>query len=141
MNNNLIIRNADWIGDNQSIKKIRKIVFINEQNVPENLEWDNEDVTALHCIAILNGTVVATGRLQEDGQLGRMAVLKEFRNQGIGSKILQHLLKQQMPEQPLFLNAQTQAVNFYKKFNFSKDGNEFMEAGIPHYLMTLHNDN
>lgn len=141
MTNNLIIRNADWIQDNHSIKQIRRLVFINEQDVPENMEWDNEDVTALHCIAILNGNVVATGRLQEDGQLGRMAVLKEFRNQGIGSKILQHLLQQKTPDQTLFLNAQTQAVNFYKKFNFSKDGNEFIEAGIPHFLMTRHNDN
>ncbi len=137
---NLIIRNADWNTDKQLLKEIRKEVFIDEQQVPEELEWDNDDTNALHCLATLNSTAVATGRLQQDGQLGRMAVIKEFRHMGIGSKVLQHLLKQQQLNIPVFIHAQEHAVDFYKKFNFEINGNEFMEAGIPHYLMTLRND-
>lgn len=136
---NLIIRNADWNTDKHLLKEIRKDVFINEQQVPEDLEWDNEDTTALHCLAMINNKVVATGRLQQDGQLGRMAVTKEFRHQGIGSMVLQHLIMQQ-PNKPIFIHAQKHAVEFYKKFNFEMDGNEFMVAGIPHYLMILRND-
>lgn len=137
----LIIRKADWVTDNQFIKEIRKEVFINEQQVPEKLEWDSEDSSALHCLAILNNIAIATGRLQQDGQLGRMAVIKEFRHKGIGSKVLQYLIDRQQLSKPIFIHAQKHAMEFYKIFNFEKDGNEFMEAGIPHYLMTLRNDN
>jgi len=137
--NKLLIREANWIDDNAAIKQIRTDVFITEQQVPEELEWDNHDKTALHCLAFLNDIPVATGRLQTDGQIGRMAVLKTFRNKGTGSKVLLFLIKTGTTKNnnPLFLHAQKQAVDFYKKFNFIQDGNEFMEAGIPHYLMTL----
>lgn len=135
------IRDADWVQDNSDLKHIRREVFIIEQHVPEELEWDNEDLSALHCLAIVDGQAVATARLQPNGQLGRMAVLKEFRHQGIGSMVLKHLISKSKPQisTPLFLHAQKHAVDFYKRFNFIKDDNEFMEAGIPHYLMTMKN--
>ena len=141
--NILTIRDADWIIDNSTIKKIRTAVFIDEQHIPVELEWDNEDATAQHCIAMINSLPVATARLQTDGQLGRMAVLQDFRNQGIGSLILKHLINrhQDQLDSPLFIHAQKHAIEFYKKFNFVTDGNEFMEAGIPHYLMTMKNNN
>lgn len=138
----VIVRNADWKVDNSDLKKIRQAVFINEQAVPESMEWDNEDTTALHCIATINNQTVATGRLQTDGQLGRMAVLKAYRNKGIGSLVLKHLITQHSLTQstPLFLHAQKHAVNFYNKFNFYIIGDEFFEANIPHYLMQLKNN-
>jgi len=137
--NNLVIRDANWVTDNTAIRQIRTEVFIKEQQVPEALEWDKQDSTALHCLALLNDKPVATGRLQTDGQIGRMAVLKPNRKTGIGSKVLLFLIKAASADknEPVFLHAQKQAVEFYKKFNFIQDDNEFMEAGIPHYLMTL----
>lgn len=135
----IIVRDANWIKDNSAIKSIRRDVFIIEQSVPEELEWDTEDDTALHCIAMFNATPIATGRLQKDGQLGRMAVLKSYRNKGIGSEVLDYLLKQQTSS-PIFIHAQKHAVDFYKKFGFEIKGSEFMEAGIPHYIMTINKD-
>lgn len=135
----LIVRDADWIQDMSAIKNIRREVFIIEQSVPEELEWDTEDDTAVHCIAIFNDTPIATGRLQNDGQLGRMAVLMKYRNKGIGSKVLEHLLERQVST-PIFIHAQKHAVDFYKKFGFNIDSSEFMEAGIPHYIMTIKKD-
>ena len=136
---NLIIRKASWMSDNAAIKQIRTEVFIKEQRVTEELEWDDHDNSALHCLALINDKAVATGRLQTDGQIGRMAVLKPYRRTGIGSKVLLFLINAATAEnkERIFLHAQKQAVEFYKKFNFIQDGNEFMEAGIPHYLMTL----
>ena len=135
----LVIREASWANDNAAIKEIRTEVFIKEQRVPEALEWDTQDKTALHCLALLDDKAVATGRLQTDGQIGRMAVLKSYRKNGIGSRVLMFLIKTGTVDNkpPIFLHAQKQAVEFYKKFNFIQDDNEFMEAGIPHYLMTL----
>lgn len=135
----LIVRDADWIKDNFAIKIIRREVFIIEQSVPEELEWDTDDDTAIHSIAIFNGIPIATGRLQNNGQLGRMAVLKEYRNKGIGSKVLEHLLRQKSSS-PVFIHAQKHAVDFYKRFSFNINGSEFIEAGIPHYIMTINKD-
>lgn len=130
---------ANWDTDSDDIKAIRQQVFINEQLVPEEMEWDDQDQTALHCLARIDGKAVATARLQQDGQLGRMAVLKAYRKHGIGSQMLRFLIKQHQlrSEQPLIIHAQTHAVNFYQKFGFIKQGNEYDEAGIPHYTMIL----
>ncbi|MDH5423793.1 MAG: GNAT family N-acetyltransferase [Gammaproteobacteria bacterium] len=138
----IIIRDADWLQDNSDLKYIRREVFIVEQQVPEAMEWDEQDLSALHCLAIVNNKAVATARLQRNGQLGRMAVLKEYRHRGIGGMLLTHLInKYPLPiSTPLFLHAQKHAVDFYKKYHFIRDENEFMEAGIPHYLMTMRND-
>lgn len=139
---NLTIRDADWIEDNLAIKAIRTSVFINEQNIPCELEWDKEDTTAIHCLAFLNNSPVATCRLQTDGQLGRMSVLKDYRNRGIGQKLLSFMIDSYHKKfkTTLFIHAQKHAVKFYEKFNFVIHGNEFLEANIPHYLMTLKNE-
>lgn len=130
---------ADWSTDKASIKFIRLRVFVEEQKVPEELEWDEHDKTALHCLAKINGEAVATGRLQTDGQLGRMAVLKPFRKLGIGTEVLKFLIKQQklISDSSIIIHAQKHAINFYKKFGFVKQGDEYNEAGIPHYTMIL----
>ena len=133
------IRIADWIRDNALIKSVRHQVFIEEQKVSEELEWDEQDKTAQHCIATIDHKVVATARLQTDGQLGRMAVLQSYRNKGIGTEVLKFLIKlhQKHSTTPIVIHAQTHAINFYKKFGFAIQGEEYYEAGIPHYTMTL----
>lgn len=135
--NSIKIRDANFASE-PGIKFVRETVFIKEQHVPVDLEWDNDDQTAQHVIAKTeNGDVIATARLLNNGHIGRMAVLEPFRFQGIGTKMLNRLIEKarQNGLKDVFLNAQISAVNFYTKAGFCIVGNEFMDAGIPHYKM------
>ncbi len=135
---NYSLKSCQWQQSHQQLSHIRREVFINEQKVPEELEWDEFDAVANHVLVIDSlQQPVATGRIKNDGHIGRMAVLKKFRNQGIGSEILLTLLDiaRQKKLQKVFLHAQLTAVPFYEKFGFECKGNEFMDAGIPHKTM------
>lgn len=131
---------VSWEEAATALRAVRTAVFIREQQVPEELEWDQFDAASVH-VLVLNkaGQPVGTARLLPDGHIGRMAVLKEWRGQGLGSalltKLLQVLIKRHQFEAQL--HAQTSAIPFYKKFGFQIVGEEFMEAGIPHVKMTL----
>lgn len=133
----ITIKKADFKKNSAEIKRIRTSVFIQEQNVPVELEWDELDKDAIHILAYYDNEVVATARLLNDGQIGRMAVLKSFRRRTIGKKMLNYLL--QLADNnnisTIFLSAQTHALDFYKKNGFSVTGSEYMDAGIPHYKM------
>ena len=120
------------------IKTVREMVFIEEQHVPEELEWDGLDEAASHVIALdSHAQVIGTARLLDNGHIGRMAVLAEWRRQGVGSAMLNALLglarQKHLPR--VFLHAQTSAIDFYKQHGFSLRGEEFMDAGIPHRYM------
>lgn len=122
---------------------IRKQVFIAEQGVPEELELDELDLSALHALAYQDGQCVGTGRLVNLGngqaQIGRMAVLPNFRGQGIGREILERLLLAATAEgvSSLILHAQLTAMPFYEKLGFVGQGSIYEEAGIPHRNMML----
>lgn len=122
---------------------IRKQVFIAEQGVPEELELDELDLSALHALAYQDGQCVGTGRLVDLGngqaQIGRMAVLPNFRGQGIGREILERLLLAATAEgvSSLILHAQLTAMPFYEKLGFVGQGSLYEEAGIPHRNMML----
>ena len=122
---------------------IRKQVFIAEQGVPEELELDELDLSALHALAYQDGQCVGTGRLVNLGngqaQIGRMAVLPNFRGQGIGREILERLLLAATAEgaSSLILHAQLTAMPFYEKLGFVSQGSLYEEAGIPHRNMML----
>ncbi|MES9888827.1 MAG: GNAT family N-acetyltransferase [Candidatus Sedimenticola sp. 6PFRAG1] len=136
----LEIRQANWPEDLPALRQVREEVFIREQGVPPDLEWDDDDPEAIHLLAEdTNKRPIGTVRLLPDGQIGRMAVVSSWRNRGIGGRLICHLLestdKQRFPR--LFLNAQTQAVSFYRRFGFAEQGEVFMEAGIPHLRMEL----
>ena len=135
---NIKIRIADWDSDKDSLRKIRRLVFIKEQNVPEDMEWDEYDNSATHFLATLDNKVIATARLKTDGQIGRMAVLAEYRNKGIGSKLLQSILltARQQNLKNVYLHAQVSAISFYKKHGFTACGDIFYEANIPHREMS-----
>ncbi len=117
---------------------LREHVFIQEQQVPEDLEWDGLDEDAIHAIAYdPDGHAIATGRLLADGHIGRMAVLPEWRHKGVGSTILE-LLGQYSLERlgcKPWLDAQIQAVGFYRKHGYEEQGEAFIDAGIPHRHM------
>ena len=132
------IKICDWNNCEALLSDIRRAVFINEQKVPEELEWDEFDTSAQHVLVLdsLNKPV-ATGRIKADGHIGRMAVLKKYRKQGIGSAILLVLLDlaSQRTLEKVYLHAQVSAIPFYLKHGFVCDGDEFMDAGIPHKTM------
>jgi predicted GNAT family N-acyltransferase len=126
-----------WGADRPQLQDVRRRVFIVEQQVPEEEEWDDDDLVAVHVLATRNREPVGTGRLSPAGKIGRMAVLSEVRGHGVGSRILGLLIREASHRGLLdvHLNAQVQAMPFYKKFGFRAEGMEFMEAGIPHRRM------
>lgn len=129
----------DWADAQALAKPIRISVFIEEQHVPELEEWDDEDSVALHVLALNDGEPVATARLTQKGKIGRMAVLKAHRKQGIGAMMLVKLIEvaKQRGLQEVKLWSQTHAQAFYKKYGFTALGDEFLDAGISHVEMRL----
>jgi predicted GNAT family N-acyltransferase len=125
------------------IEKIRTTVFIEEQKVPTELEWDEFDQNSLHILAYYDNKAVGTARLLTDGHIGRMAVLKEYRNRNIGESMLKYLLEiaQEKAYKNIKLSAQEHAVDFYKKYGFSVSGDIYMDAGIPHFDMEFCKNN
>jgi len=131
---------VNWQDEAVALRDIRTAVFIYEQQVPEDLEWDEFDPVSLHVLALnSNDQPIGTARLLPDGHIGRMAVLKEWRGKGVGSAMLQRILEESSHRgmQKAMLNAQMAAIKFYEKFGFQVSGEEFMEAGIPHIKMIL----
>jgi len=130
----IIIREAFWSQDKTALREIRKTVFIEEQKVPQELEWDDRDTECWHAIVELNGLAVATGRLDTDGKIGRMAVLREVRGQNFGLAILNQLKKIARREDitKTFMHAQCHALEFYLKNGYKAIGDVYDEAGIPH---------
>ena len=137
MIDNIQFITTNWKQNHQALRKIRTRVFIEEQQVPAELEWDEFDEQSIHFLALDDNKAIATARLKPDGQIGRMAVIKEYRNKGIGKKLLSTVLLQAKNDgyNMVYLHAQNKAINFYNKFNFITNGSEFIDAGIMHKAM------
>lgn len=138
-----VVRPVNYTAHREQLHAIRRSVFVEEQHVPEELEWDEIDERCYHVLAFAaDGAPIGTGRLLLDGHIGRMAVLQAWRGKGVGSAILKMLLELAQKEgfTLVRLHAQTHAVGFYAKHGFKPTGNEFMEAGIPHRAMTIRLD-
>lgn len=123
-----------------TLRSIREAVFVVEQNVPADLEWDGVDRDCLHVIAYTyDRSAVGTGRLLDDGHIGRMAVLAPWRGRGAGSALLLKLIAIAKTRgiDSVALNAQTHALAFYERFGFVAEGDDFDDAGIPHRHMLL----
>jgi GNAT superfamily N-acetyltransferase len=87
------VRVADWGVDEAALHAVRHDVFVIEQNVPADLEWDGIDPECRHVIAVdAAGRAIGCGRLLPDGHVGRMAVRPEWRGRGVGAALLQHLV-------------------------------------------------
>ena len=121
---------------------IRRKVFVEEQGVDANLEYDKEE-SARHYLLIVGEKPIATARWREtaDGiKLERFAVLPQFRNRGFGEIILEAVLKDVVPTgKHVYLHSQIRAVPFYKRNGFVEVGEHFFEAGIGHVEMTWRN--
>ncbi len=132
------VRILAWPSAEAEAMRIREAVFVVEQGVPREIERDAWDAQCDHALAFAAaGRVVGTGRLLPDGHIGRMAVLAEWRGQGVGSQILAALVARARARgiPRVVLNAQTHAAPFYARHGFAAFGDEFMEAGIPHVAM------
>jgi predicted GNAT family N-acyltransferase len=134
------VRAATWAEDEQALRAVRTAVFVVEQRVPEALEWDGEDTGAAHVLAIdADGSPIGTARASPDGRLGRMAVLADWRGQGVGAALLRRLLDGAAlaGHVEVILSAQVQAIGFYASFGFVVEGPVYDDAGIPHRTMRL----
>jgi len=137
-NSELKVEQVKWQDEKSRLRHIRTIVFVEEQKVPEDMEWDEHDESCVHVLGRFGNKIVATGRLLETGQIGRMAVLKDYRKKGVGSKMLEKILSiaSLMKFKSVFLNSQIDAIAFYDRFGFKEEGGVFDDAGIPHKRMT-----
>lgn len=133
-----------WADLGSAASQVRTAVFVHEQNIPAELEWDVADHTAVHTV-IFNpaGGPVATGRLlvhaQGVGRIGRMAVLSSLRGSGLGQQVLVALVQaaRERGDAEVCLHAQTSAQGFYERLGFTPRGAVYAEVGIPHIEMFL----
>ncbi len=139
---------------------LRNVVFIQEQNVSQEDEWDGKDETAIHflvrnseqksigCARLLTESHKENERREDSSadssekqkkfRIGRVAIIKEYRKQGIGTRLIQRVIdtcREQDLSHPIYLHAQTNSIRFYQKLGFCIHGDVFMDAGIPHIEM------
>ncbi|RXS92906.1 GNAT family N-acetyltransferase [Acinetobacter junii] len=134
-----IVQSGHWDKLEQDAKFIRKQVFIIEQNIPEEEEWDDQDMISDHFVVYDQDQPIATARLLQNNSVGRVAVLKAYRGQGIGRMIMLEIIRQahQQDRKFLQLSSQVHAISFYEKLGFSIQGDAYDECGIPHIKMQL----
>jgi ElaA protein len=125
---------------------IRMRVFVREQRVPAEIELDDDDARAIHFLATVAGKPVGTARIVMHGtraKIGRMAVLKKYRGQGAGEKLLRCAITKakRLGARTIYLNAQTAVIGFYEDLGFRAVGRVFDEAGIAHRKMILREGN
>jgi len=134
------VEQTSWQASELEIRRIRTAVFVEEQNVPAELDFDGLDKQCIHWLAYdATNAAVGTGRLLPDGHFGRMAVLAPNRKRGIGDAIMRAVIEtaktEKLPE--LYLHAQLTALPFYSGLGFVSYGKEFMDADMPHIAMKL----
>lgn len=134
------VRQVPWAEAERELMAIRERVFVQEQNVPAELERDGLDPLCAHVLARdLAGEPVGTGRLTPDGRIGRMAVLAHARKLGVGGALLDALIQVARAQgmNVVHLHAQAHARGFYTRHGFEPEGEPFSEAGIPHIGMRM----
>ena len=132
-------RVADFTADFKSIRRVRETVFIDEQRVPRELEFDDRDGVCRHVLAFDGNAAVGTGRLDLDygGKVGRVAVVATHRRFGVGTAVMDalHAVARERKQLRLWCNAQLTAVPFYERLGYVSSGPVFVEAGIDHLRM------
>lgn len=131
------VRVADWHKDNAALRRIRESVFVAEQAVPPELEWDAEDAEAVHFLAEEGDYAVGTARLLADGHIGRVSVLKDWRGLKVGEALMLAVIveAEQRGLDRQMLSAQVHATSFYERLGFEIVSGEYLDAGIPHVDM------
>ncbi len=133
------VSTGDWTELGRLASDVRTTVFVNEQGIPAEHEWDDWDASSLHCVVFDGERPVGTGRLLPDGHIGRMAVLAEFRRRGIGDAVLRTLIDaaRARGDSRVELSAQSYVVDFYRRHGFAAVGAPYDEVGIAHQKMQL----
>lgn len=134
----MLIKTGDWPALGYDARRVRHAVFVIEQNVPVDIELDAHDATSIHAVVYdSDGRPVGTGRLLPDAHIGRMAVLRASRRQGVGALVLESLIQEARRKNypTVILSAQTHAVGFYEGHGFAPEGAIYLDAGIEHILM------
>jgi predicted GNAT family N-acyltransferase len=135
----LLVRDADFTADFASIRHVRETVFIDEQRVPRDLEFDERDPLCMHVLAFDGNAPVGTGRLDLDygGKVGRVAVVASHRRSGVGKAVMErlHAIARERGQPRLWCHAQLTAVPFYERLGYVGSGPTFVEAGIEHVRM------
>ena len=142
MENNLKVEIVKWIDEDESLTMIRQKVFIEEQNVTSQLEWDGMDEEAIHFLAFKNEKAIGCARafvIKNHMQLGRMAVLKAYRGEDVGTALIEKAITTAKLNQlsAIYISAQCQAIDFYKKFGFEITSDIYLDAEILHRDMKL----
>ena len=135
-----VVSLCDWSSASDALRQIRYAVFVVEQGVPEVLEWDEADARCLHALAVdARGAPIGCARLLDDGHIGRVAVLRDWRRHGVGTALLLRLVgrARERGNECAIVNAQVDAMPFYARHGFVASGGVFEEAGIAHRVMEL----
>lgn len=132
------VRLGSWDDLAEGARRIRLDVFVHEQGIPAELEFDSMEPLCVHALASApGGAAVGTARLLPDGRIGRVAVTREARGQGVGAMLLQRLmaLARERGHQEVELSSQVSAQRLYERFGFRVVGAPFDECGIAHVTM------
>ncbi len=144
---NLVVKLAETEAELSGALNVRMRVFVVEQQIPAELELDQEDAGAIHAIALHQDAVIGAGRLVVErdechpeawaGRIGRMAVARAWRRQGVGGQVLRFLEAEAKARglARCTLHAQEYVKNFYARLGYQEQGAMFLEAGIPHIEM------
>jgi predicted GNAT family N-acyltransferase len=128
-----------WASHQPELRYLREQVFVREQNVPADLEWDDLDETATHLLATIDDKPIACARIINYQSIGRMAVSKHWRGMWLGMALLLEAIKicKQQGSKTIVLSAQTHAIGFYRRAGFKVVSDEYLDANIPHVDMQL----
>lgn len=140
MSDQFKVKVAQSTNELKEIYEVRRQVFVEEQGVSKEEEYDEYETTSTHLLIKMDEKIVGTCRYRNTVmgvKLERFAVLKKFRGLGVGAVLLKEVLNQIDSSQQVYLHAQVQVVDFYTKFGFRKEGKVFKEAGIHHFKMVF----
>lgn len=135
----ITVKLAEWQRDKALIAPVREQVFIEEQQVSVELEWDELDEVCIHLLALDGDQPIGTARMTLEGKIGRMAVLTLWRKKGVGSQLLEKMIAVARDRglAKVVLDAQEQVILFYQRFGFEVISESFLDAGILHRRMSL----
>lgn len=133
------IQTGDWSLLQKDAMMIREQVFIQEQDIPTEEEWDDLDAVAQHFVLYVENQPAATARLLPNHSIGRVAVLRQYRGQAYGKAIMRDVIRVAKAQQRTFvqLSSQVHAIGFYQALGFVEEGDEYLDCGISHITMKL----
>lgn len=136
---NIQIMAGTWLELQQDAKSIREQVFIVEQHIAPDDEWDELDAVSTHFVLYQDQQALATARLLADNSIGRVAVLKSARGQGLGETLMRYVMDyaKQQGRLSVHLSSQVHAMAFYQRLGFIAEGTEYLDCNIPHMRMRL----